>query len=324
MKKRHVKLFSIVVAALLVSATVFETSAFARAGGGRSFGSRGSRSYSLPSRSYQQPFPTRQQTPPSPPPYQPSPSRQQSGSFLRSLGGGILGGFLGGMLFRSLGFGSGGMAGHGRGGIGLFEILLLCGIGYLIYRFVKKRRQEAYINQAPPPPPPADFHADTMSYAQSSVPPDMAPGSDPLTGLNYIRQMDASFDENRFRDLAMDIFFRIQGAWMNRELSPVTAYLNDEMRRILQEDVDRLLREKKINRLENIAVRNTDLVEAWQESGEDFITVRFYANLLDYTMDEMGTLIEGNRTEPVKFEEFWTFTRPVGTGNWKLCAISQG
>lgn len=73
----------------------------------------------------------------------------------------------------------------------------------------------------------------------------------------------------------------------------------------------------------NIAVRATDLVEAWQESGQDFITVRFYANLLDYTTDETGTLIDGNRTEPVKFEEFWTFSRPVGTGAWKLSAISQ-
>lgn len=110
---------------------------------------------------------------------------------------------------------------------------------------------------------------------------------------------------------------------MNRDLSPVIGYLDDEMRLILQGDVDRLLRDRRINRLENIAVRNTDLVEAWQESGKDFITVRFYANLLDYTTDETGTLVEGNRTEPVKFEEYWTFTRQVGTGSWKLSAISQ-
>jgi len=321
MNKRHATLCSIILAALLVTATVFETSAFARAGGGRSFGSRGSRSYSLPSRSYQQPSPSRQQDSPSQSPYQPSPSRQQSGSFLRSLGSGILGGFLGGMLFRSLGFGSGGF-GAGGGGIGIFDILLICGIGYLIYRMIKKRRQESFVNQAPPPSP-ADYRMDTTSYAQPTVTPDMAAGTDTAAGLAHIRQMDASFDENRFRDLAMDIFFRIQGAWMNRDLSPVTGYLDDEMRRGLQEDVDQLLRERRINRLENIAVRNTDLVEAWQESGQDFITVRFYANLLDYTTDEMGTLVEGNRSEPVKFEEYWTFTRPVGTGAWKLSAISQ-
>ena len=49
--------------------------------------------------------------------------------------GGIAGGLLGGMLFRSLGM-SGGLGGAGGGGIGLFEILLIGGIIYLIYRFI--------------------------------------------------------------------------------------------------------------------------------------------------------------------------------------------
>jgi len=30
--------------------------------------------------------------------------------------------------------------------------------------------------------------------------------------------------------------------------------------------------DKKINKLENIAVRSVDIVEAWQESGKDYIT----------------------------------------------------
>ena len=57
--------------------------------------------------------------------------------------------------------------------------------------------------------------------------------------------------------------------------------------------------EKKINRLENIAVRSVDLTEAWQESGADFITVRIYANLLDYNVDETtGQVIEGQQDRP--------------------------
>jgi len=80
-----------------------------------------------------------------------------------------------------------------------------------------------------------------------------------------------------------------------------------------------------VNRLENIAVRSVELTETWQEEGRDFVTVRFLANLLDFTTDESGTqLVEGSRTEPVKFEEFWTFARPVGPGAWRLSAIQQG
>ena len=54
------------------------------------------------------------------------------------------------------------------------------------------------------------------------------------------------------------------------------------------------------------------------------MTVRFLASLLDFTTDESGTqLLDGSRTEPVKFEEYWTFTRPVGSGPWRLSAIQQ-
>jgi predicted lipid-binding transport protein (Tim44 family) len=99
--------------------------------------------------------------------------------------------------------------------------------------------------------------------------------------------------------------------------------MTEEMRGILQQDVQKLLMEKRINRLENIAVRSVEITEAWQESGNDFITTLVYANLLDYTTDESGAVLEGNKTDPVKFEEYWTFTRPVGPNPWKLSAIQQ-
>ena len=44
----------------------------------------------------------------------------------------------------------------------------------------------------------------------------------------------------------------------------------------------------------------------------------FQANLLDYTTDEAGKVLSGSDTVPVKFEEFWTFTRPVGPGRGAL------
>ena len=311
------------IAVLFLSLSVMEMDASARAGGGRSFGSRGSRSYSTPASPYSQPSPSRQVAPPSqptsPPPFQqPQPA---GGGFMRSMAGGLVGGMLGGMLFRSLGFGGGG--GMGGSGIGLFEILLLAGIGYFIYRIVKSRREAAESSQT---------YYNQSSYGQGGYqqPVQAAPQSyepepgDVAAGLAHIRQMDASFDENRFNDNVMDIFFKIQGAWMNRDLATVTSLLTDEMRRVFQEDIGKLLADKKVNRLENIAVRSVDVVEAWQESGQDFITALIYANLLDYTTDDTtGQVVAGSKTDPVKFEEYWTFTRPVGNNAWKLSGIDQ-
>ncbi|GAM08151.1 tim44-like domain protein [Geobacter sp. OR-1] len=212
--------------------------------------------------------------------------------------------------------------GGGYGGPGLFDILLLAGIGYMIYRFVKKRRegQAAYQAYGQPDyqqPQAYSYGSPTPAYDQPQ------PHDDTAAGLSYIRQMDYSFDESRFKDTVMDLFFKVQGAWMNRDLSSAAGVMTDEMRGVLQQDVQRLLQEKRINRLENIAVRSVEITEAWQESGQDFITTLVYANLLDYTTDESGTVLEGSKTDPVKFEEYWTFTRPVGPNQWKLSAIQQ-
>ncbi len=67
---------------------------------------------------------------------------------MRSFGGGLLGGLAGGLLFHSLFGGPAAQSGAGAGatgggGIGLMDILLLGGIAYLIYWYIKKKRQEA-------------------------------------------------------------------------------------------------------------------------------------------------------------------------------------
>ncbi len=113
--------------------------------------------------------------------------------------------------------------------------------------------------------------------------------------------MDASFKESSFKVLAEDVFFEIQGGWKKRDLSGVGHLLNPEMFNILHQDVNRLLSEKKINRLEKIAVREVEIVEAGQNRGEEFIPVKFYANLLDYVVNETdGQISSGSSNDPVK------------------------
>jgi predicted lipid-binding transport protein (Tim44 family) len=239
----------------------------------------------------------------------------------RGLAMGVAGGFLGSMLFGGLSHGMG-MGGFGGSGIGLFEIILIGGLLYMLYRFMKRRKEAestaGYYYQTG-----AASSAEQQAGFAGSPRDQGNAGGDVQTGLGHIRQMDPSFDEARFPELCMDNFFKIQGAWINRDMSVVRNILTEEMLGILQRDADKLKAEKKINKLDNIAVRSVEITEAWQEGGTDFITVRILASLLDYTVSESGELLSGSKTEPVKFEEYWTFTRPVGDNNWQLSAINQ-
>ncbi|MHB8830377.1 MAG: Tim44 domain-containing protein [Syntrophales bacterium] len=307
--------FGLVVFSVFFLLTMLEFDAWARVGGGRSFGSRGSRSFSIPSSTPSSPSQGSGGFSSSP---QPSSSPLGGGGFLRGMAGGIAGGMLGGMLFRGLGF-AGGDGGLG-GGIGLFDILLIGGILYGIYMFMKRRRSETPMGASWP----GDSSMRTgglpgiAQYGQQTAEGDIE------AGLRHIRQMDPGFNEKKFTEECSDAFFRIQGAWANRDMEGVRVLLTDEMLRTLQKDAEELRAAKRINRLDNIAVRSVNIAEAWQQGGEDFITVRFLANLLDYTTNEQtGDVVSGSRTEPVKFEEYWTFTRPVGSQTWELSAINQ-
>jgi predicted lipid-binding transport protein (Tim44 family) len=248
----------------------------------------------MPSRPapYQQARP--QQNPPFSQPAQPS-STLGSGGFMRNLAGGLAGGILGSMLFRSLGFGGTPGVGMGGGGIGFLEIVMMGGLLFLLFRLFQSRR----------------------SYPSQSYSAPINPAAEPI--------FTAAFDPVRFKETAQDIFFKVQGAWTRGDLDLVKTRVSSETLGLLQQDMDSLKSRREINRLENIAVREMDITEAWQEAGADYITVRFLANLLDYNTDEAGKVISGSDADPVKFEEYWTFLRASGpAGPWMLSAIQQG
>ena len=210
------------------------------------------------------------------------------------LAGFALGGLLGSMLF------GGGMGGGFGGGIGLMEILLIGGGIFLLFRMMRSR-------QTAPQPAPSYGQGYGGPQPQPQAQPQVyqaqaveAGPSDLERGVSNIRQMDAGFDPARFSDTASDIFFKVQAAWMARDIRQASAGITPEMADTLQKDCDRLRGQGRINRLENIAVRSVTVTEAWQESGQDYVTVHFLASLLDYTVDEgSGQVVEGGRTEPV-------------------------
>ena len=243
------------------------------------------------------------------------------GSFTRGLAGGIMGGVLGGMLFGGMahGMGAGGLGGSG---IGLFEILLLAGLGYFIYRWFSRRKALAgntgsAFSQGGDSPSRLFSNAGASQGAQDNM------VEDPLvTGVREIWAVDNSFDPDAFKETAQDLFFKIQAGWTRRDASVLEPFVGDQLLDEYALHFKELKQQGHLNRLENIAVRNVELMAAGVQGREIFITVRFTANLLDYTVDEKsGEVVRGDSENSVKFEEAWTFATPVGSRAWKLEGI---
>ncbi len=317
---------------LLFAATVFlESSAWARAGGGRSMGSRGSRSFSSP------------QMPSSPSPGVSSPGRnplpgaaaQPSGGFfsrspfLQGLAGGLAGGMIGSLLFGGMGHAASG--GPTGGGIGFLDVAIIALLLYLAYRFFMGRRLRHDTA--------AGYSVDRSAVFQGGDIPSQEWGqqqrlgqpqdhafedSGLRRGLDHIKQYDPSFHEDGFKETAQDLFFRIQAGWTNRSIEGIESILTPEMVDFFNGEFASMKQKGIVNHLENIAIRKVELAEVWQEAGKDYITILFTANLLDYTVDATTRdVVDGSKIVPVKFQEFWTFCREVGTSRWQLSAISQ-
>jgi predicted lipid-binding transport protein (Tim44 family) len=314
------KLLAITSLIVILGLVLVSADAWARASG-----SRGSRSFSSPARPSSPTSPSTAQSPsrsmaqPAPSPM--TPQRSFFGGIMGGIAGFAIGGLLGSMLFGGLGGG----LGHGIGGIGLMDILLIGGGIVLLIMFLRRRRAET--------PAPAYAGAagtgsayganEPMGGGTATIAPEMPAGeSDMVRGLGHIRSMDASFDPAAMADTARRMFQGVQQAVTMRDVAWVREHLGGEMYGVLQDQCERLRTARQTNRVEKIDLRSAEATEAWQENGQDFVTVRLTGSMLDYTVDDAsGNVVDGSRSTPVEVDEYWTFTRPVGPNRWKLSAI---
>jgi len=230
---------------------------------------------------------------------------------------------LGGMLLGS-------MFGMGGSGMGILPFLLLGVVGFFLYkRFTAHPRSGTPPGYQAPPQNNNVFKGNfggnnTEAPAEVATPPPVPEKASLEEGLDIIRIADPDFDADYFVEIASDVFFKVQAGWMRRDISSYRHLLGEQLASEYETQFTEMEEKGELNKLENISIRNVKIVAAGSESGEDFVTVLFTANLLDYTVDDKsGELISGSMTEPVKFAEEWSWARPLGTQDWRLEGIKE-
>jgi predicted lipid-binding transport protein (Tim44 family) len=243
-----------------------------RMGGGGNVGSF-SRSADRPAAAPNQAAPARQAQP-----------NQAAGSRMP----GMLGGMLAGGLLAALFFGG------AFDELRLMDILLIAGLGFLLFRLLARRRTAVAGG-----PQPA---ASQPSAAPQAFQP--APGATMGGAFNSLPEW---FDRERFLSGAKEHFMTLQRAWDNNDFSGIQEYVTPELYNLLREE-----------RSKHPANNRTDIVRLFAELGD----VREIGKQAEATVIFHGILDENG--EQTEFNETWHLVREMRDGApWYLQGIEQ-
>jgi predicted lipid-binding transport protein (Tim44 family) len=282
----------------------------ARAGGGSSFGSRGSMTYSAPPSTNTAPYSAAPMQRSMTPQYQPAPGYagspiyqgQRSSGFMSGLMGGLIGAGIGGLLFGH-GFMGGGMGGFGFLGL-LLQIFLVVVVVRFLFRLFMGGRSPA-------------MAGGPNIFARGGMPgPGPMPGGGSASGPPPIAIGPADYQQ--FEQLLKGI----QAAWSAHDLNGLQAMTTPEMASYFAEQLAEQVSRGVRNVVDDVTLVSGDLSQAWTEQGRDYATVAMRFSMVDVTRDAAGRVVDGSPDEHVTATEIWTFVRSRG-GHWILSAIQQ-
>jgi predicted lipid-binding transport protein (Tim44 family) len=304
----------LILAAALAFGSVGD--AFARAGGGFSFGSRGARTFVMPN-----------STPTAP--RGAAPFDRSAASTDAILGGPPRTGFfsgrgmlLGGLLSAGL-FGL--LLGQGFFGLGgvlsILVLLLQLGLLFLVFKWIMgfiRRERPGFQNAGLYGGPGQSFRqASSNSGGAFSTFGGGQAGSRRETKLEPT-QADFSIFGQRLGE--------VQRAFGSEDLKQLGDLATPEMVSYFAEEFAANNHKGVVNRVSDVKLLQGDLAEAWREQNAEYATVAMRFSLTDSMADGItGSIVSPDPPAPQQVTEVWTYKRPSGGApdDWKLSAIQQ-
>lgn len=268
----------------------------ARLGGSKSFGSKPSYQRSTPTPA---PSPTSPQMSQTQPPSQrpvASPAPSPMGRWGGMLGGILMGGLIGSLLFGGA---------HAYGGPGIFDILLIGGGLFLLYRFIRARRMPAESPVAA---------GGSLSFeggpAQSWGEPGYTPAQEASPVAAEQPAFPPGFDAEDFLKGAKAIYTRLQASWDKRDMADIAQFVSPE---VLAEINGQAQADPHPGKTELLLV-NPRIVEVREAENQTIVSV-----LYDVMMREAATEMAK------QVREIWHFSRETRKPEafWLLEGIQQ-
>ena len=271
------KLLTLAMAAILGLSLLglADTADAKRFGGGSSFGQQ----------RMQPSYSQRQATP-----QQPAMANQRGASrpgFMGMLGGLVMGGLLGALLF-----------GGAFNGINLFDILVIGGLIFLVIHFLRR-------SAAP---------REAMAWSGQA-----ASGQSWESQQPTMRAVRPAIDEQHFLAAARDIFVRMQKAWDARDVADIRRFCTPAVADKIEQDMQMMADMRTHN---EVGMLNAAIADSWVESDYEWAAVEFTAMLREQEIRADGSLA-GEVAHEVN--ETWVFRHDPKSDDptWYLAGIQQ-
>lgn len=332
--------------ALVVSLSAMDIADARRAGGGSSFGSRGSKTYQAPAQTQTAPNTAapieRSMTPNTGAQTRPAQGAAAANAakpgFFNNFGRSMLGGLLvGGLIGMLLGNGLGGMAGF----LGLIlQVALFAGLAMLAMRFFANRNKTATAAAGAGSANSAQNFGqnfgsqfgkrdaqDNNTNARSSA---SVPSAGFGAGAAAANMAQPVVEEKPLTVSQEDLehfekmLTEVQTAYGQENYGTLRQLATPEAMSYLAEELGENATNGLRNHVSDVKLLQGDVSESWSEEGKDYATVAMRYESIDYMADrDTGELAEGETKDISESVEVWTFVRPVNgrLEDWKLSAI---
>ena len=141
--------------------------------------------------------------------------------------------------------------------------------------------------------------------------------------LTFLSRQDPSVSPEELRKLAETTFLKLQECWEKRDYAPMKPLLMPALFAEHTAQLQGLMRNHEINRIENIRVEKIDLVNVryTEKSDQREFTALVTASARDYYVDDRTLKFIRGDEGAARFQEFWTFQGSNDT--WLLREIEQ-
>ncbi len=212
----------------------------------------------------------------------------------------------------------------------MLQLLILAGIAlFLIFKLRGILGTRTGFEQRPPTHPSV-----TIDQSSKVVPEDeaqvdeeiarlVAPNSENAQTLGEMKAYERNFSVQEFLDGAGKAYEWILTSFGEGKVDDLKPFLSTEVFNSFKQGVDQRDPDNLV-KVQFVRTSGKDIkdVKFEQATGRGEITIEFASELISYVEDPEGNVVEGDKSNPVRQNDEWTFSRIMGENdpNWILVA----